>query len=174
MPTERTHEHVYDEPWEAVIEAYEAKFDAIPNAEMPDLLSVEWSAHSFEEDLMTARCQRDAKTRINVPSTLEYLIGVSVAHFQSDIAICRAKREMKTHSKNITFSSAAMLEEWAHFEPDPSDPTKTKLTVTAKFGLYYLPFSVSTTDKSPCSPIIFSPPPGRSRKLCFKLIFRWD
>jgi hypothetical protein len=67
---------------------------------------------------------------------------VSIAHFQSEIAICREKREMRTFSKNVTFSSAASLEERAHFEPDPSDPSKTKLTVTAKFGLYYLPFTV--------------------------------
>ena len=102
--------------------------------------------NSWDEATKTAHCFRDAKTRLNVPQALEYLIGVSSAEFRSDIWICRDSREMITHSRNISFSSAAQIEERAHFQPAADDPQKTRLTVTAKFGLLYLPFMQTLED----------------------------
>jgi hypothetical protein len=116
------------------VEAFSVKY-TVPNLDLPDLVSVDYSDMSFDDTTQTAKLTRIVKTKIAAPDTLLKLVGIRFLDFETKIEICRNSRIMTTVTRNLQFTSKMQILEECVLMPHSDNPSWTLYNTKAKLSI---------------------------------------
>lgn len=117
-----TTEHIFQHPWEEVVQGALRKYPNPFNSNVTGLDVVERKVDSDG----VLRSHRLMSTTWNLPSWSERLIGLNHHCFGSEHSeINPVKKLMKLRTRNLTFSNVITIEEHLSYEANPQDPKTT-------------------------------------------------
>jgi len=117
-----TSEHVFQHPWEEVVQGSLRKY---PNPFNSNVTGLDVVDRKVDKDGVL-RSHRLMSTSWNLPSWSEKLIGLNrMCHGSEHSEINPKKKFMKLRTRNLTFSNVITIEEHLSYEANPQDPKTT-------------------------------------------------
>lgn len=131
-------EHVFDHPWETVVQAAQQKY---PNPLNPSVLGVDVLDREVGRDGVL-RSHRLMSTEWGMPSWLTNFVGLNQTCYVSEHSeVNPGRRTMNLRSRNLTFSHYLTINEQLTYVPHPEDSNRTLLTQEAVITVKGLPLT---------------------------------
>ncbi|CAH0393914.1 unnamed protein product [Bemisia tabaci] len=132
-----TSEHIFNHPWEKVVEAAWRKY---PNPMNPAVIGIDVVDRKVSEGVLLTK--RLITSKWGLPSWAQTILGGTNIFYAKECSSVDPKArimEMKTH--NLTAGSIIAIDETLSYEPHPEDPGKTKLKQEAVVTVKGIPLS---------------------------------
>eukprot|EP00042_Codosiga_hollandica_P019538 m.60615 g.60615 ORF g.60615 m.60615 type:complete len:228 (-) comp49375_c0_seq1:87-770(-) len=116
--------HFFDHSWQTVSTAHWQKY---PNIHNPSVTSVDYLDREVTADgkLLSTRY---LLTRFSLPKWFEKTIGTSSVGVCETSVVDPQAQTLTMRSQNASFGSVFIMEECIVYQPDPENPTRTKMT----------------------------------------------
>ncbi|KAM6927490.1 PRELI domain containing protein 3B [Xenentodon cancila] len=124
-----TSEHVFNHPWETVINAAMQKY---PNPMNPSVIGVDVLDRNIDRQ-GRLHSKRLLSTEWGLPSIVKSLIGNArtYTYVKEQSVVDPREKSFELQSTNITFTNMVSVDERLIYKPHPEDPEKTILTQEA-------------------------------------------
>ncbi|XP_029908267.1 PRELI domain containing protein 3B [Myripristis murdjan] len=124
-----TSEHIFNHPWETVINAAMQKY---PNPMNPSVVGVDVLDRKVDKQ-GRLHSKRLLSTEWGLPSIVKSIIGNTrtCTYVQEQSVVDPNKKSFELQSSNITFTNMVSVDERLTYKPHPEDPDKTILTQEA-------------------------------------------
>ncbi|KAB7498617.1 Protein slowmo [Armadillidium nasatum] len=116
-----TTEHVFNHPWETVVQAVWRKY---PNPHKPEVLSTDIVDRKVEKGILYST--RFISSRWGLPGWAKKLIGSDgMCYAFENSEVDPVKQKMKMRTRNVSFANTVSMDERMEYKPDPNDASKT-------------------------------------------------
>ncbi|XP_042361508.1 PRELI domain containing protein 3B-like [Plectropomus leopardus] len=124
-----TSEHIFNHPWETVINAAMQKY---PNPMNPSVIGVDVLDRDIDKQ-GRLHSKRLLSTEWGLPSIVKSIIGSSrtYTYVQEHSVVDPIEKTFELQSSNITFTNMVSVDEKLTYKPHPEDKDKTVLTQEA-------------------------------------------
>lgn len=130
-----TSEHIFNHPWEKVVEAAWRKY---PNPMNPAVTGIDVVDREVSDGVLLTK--RIVASKWGLPGWALSIVGpVSIFYAREYSAVNPAERTMELKTRNLTFGSMIAVDETVRYESDPDDPSKTKLSQEAVVTVQGIP-----------------------------------
>ncbi|CAD5117495.1 DgyrCDS6264 [Dimorphilus gyrociliatus] len=136
-------EHVFEHPWETVVQAAWRKY---PNPMNPNVVGVDVVDRQVTTDGVL-RSHRLMSTFWGVPDFVTRLIGLNRTAYVSEVSeVNHSNKTMQLFSRNLTLSNLVTIDEKLEYKPHPTRPSCTLLEQEAVIKIEGVPLTTYLED----------------------------
>ncbi|CAG9802499.1 unnamed protein product [Chironomus riparius] len=130
-----TSEHIFNHPWETVVQAAWRKY---PNPMNTAVIGTDVVERDIKDGVLHSH--RIVSSQWHFPKWVEKIIGVPKVVYASERSTVDAEgRQMTLKTTNVTFGTFLSVDEVLQYAPHPKDPAKTLLKQQATVSVEGVP-----------------------------------